>query len=167
MKGAGFSLWVVPEGDVRDRLAALIAALARRFGGPPFEPHVTLLGGLPLPAPDVLKRTRDLVRGQPRIEVRFTGPEAGESYFRCLYLRAEPGPELASLHARAREAFDRRNEPSFFPHLSLFYGTPPAPSVVEELRASMPAGFEARHVDVYSTEGEVESWHRVGRVPLA
>jgi len=166
MKGAGFSLWIVPQGEVRRRLAALIQALSRRFGGPVFEPHVTLLAGVPGPAPDVLAKARKAVRSQGPFEVRFMGPEAGDSYFRCVYLRVQPSPELLALHESAREAFGRRDEPPFFPHLSLLYAPPPAPPIVDEIRASLPAGFGARRVDIYSTEGEVASWYRLGRLRL-
>lgn len=166
MKGAGFSLWIVPEGAVRRRLAALIRALSRRFGGPVFEPHVTLLAGVSGLAPDVLAKARNAVRSQGPFEVRFMAPEAGDSYFRCLYLRVQPSPELLALHESAREAFGRRDEPPFFPHLSLLYAPPPAPPIVDEIRASLPAGFGARRVDVYSTEGEVARWHRLGRLRL-
>jgi hypothetical protein len=38
--------------------------------------------------------------------------------------------------------------------------------VIEEVRLGVPDGFEARTVDLYSTEGEVERWHRVRRFRL-
>ena len=166
MKGAGFSLWIVPEGEVHRRLAALIAELARRIGGPVFDPHVTLLAGLPGPAEGVIARAEEVMCVSKPFPVRFVGPEKGDSYFRCLYLRVAPGPELLALHAAARDAFERRDEPPFFPHLSLLYGAPPPPAVIEEVRLAVPDGFEAPTVDLYSTEGEVERWHRVRRFRL-
>jgi 2'-5' RNA ligase len=156
----------VPEGEERERLAALVRSLARRFGGPVFDPHVTLLAGLPGPAKDVIARAGDVVRSSRAPRVRFAGPEAGGSYFRRLYLRVEPSPELVALHAAAREAFGRKDEPPFVPHLSLLYATPPAPPIAGEVRDESLTGFEARKVEVYSTEGEVAAWRRVGRLPM-
>jgi 2'-5' RNA ligase len=166
MKGAGFSLWIVPEGEVRRRLAARIAELARRFAGPVFEPHVTLLAGRPGPAASVIARAGEGMRMSNTFPVRFIGPELGDSYFRSLYLRVEPSPELLVLHDAVRDAFGRTEEAPFFPHLSLRYGAPPPPAVIEEVRLGVPDGFEARTVDLYSTEGEVERWHRVRRFRL-
>ncbi len=166
MKGAGFSLWIVPEGEVRGRLAALIAEFARRFGRPVFDPHVTLLAGVPGAAEDVVVRAEAVARASKAFPLRFAGPEAGDSFFRSLYLRVEPGPELLALHRTARDAFGRDDEPPFFPHLSLMYGAPPPPAVVEEVRALAPDGFEARTLDVYATEGQVERWHRLRRLQL-
>jgi 2'-5' RNA ligase len=166
MKGVGFSLWIVPEGEVHHRLAALIASLARRFGGPVFAPHVTLLAGGPGPAEDVVARAGAVARASKAFPLRLAGPELGDSYFRCLYLRVEPSPELLALHRAARDAYGRDDEPPFFPHLSLMYGAPPPPAVVDEVRPSAPDGFEARTLEVYATEGEVERWHRLRRLHL-
>jgi 2'-5' RNA ligase len=165
MKGTGVSLWLTPQGEMRRRLCALIRALARRYGAPVFAPHVTLLAGLAGGAAEVLSRARSAVTARP-FEVRLLGPEAGDSYFRCLYLRVQPSPELLALHERLREAFGRSPEPPFFPHLSLLYAPPPAPPLAGELRGSLPAGFAARRLDVYSTDGPVEAWHGLGRLRL-
>ncbi len=161
MKGAGFSLWIVPEGEVHRRLAALIAELARGIGGPVFDPHVTLLAAVPGPAASVIARAEEVMRVSNPFLLRLVGPEVDDAYFRSLYLRVEPSPELLAFQAAARDAFGRREEPPFFPHLSLLYGAPPPPAVIEEVRLAVPDGFEARSVDLYSTEGEVASWHRV------
>jgi 2'-5' RNA ligase len=125
---------------------------------------VTLLAGLPGPAASVIARAEEVMRGAKTFPVRFVGPEVDDSYFRCLYVRVEPSSPLLALHAAARDAFGRTEEPPFFPHLSLMYGAPPPPAVIQEVRPAVPDGFEARTVDVYSTEGEVESWHRVARL---
>jgi 2'-5' RNA ligase len=164
MKGVGFSLWMVPEGDRHRRLAGLIESLARRFGRPVFEPHVTLLAGVRQAERDVVARAGALWRAPKALPLRFIGLETDDTYFRALYLRVEPSPELLALHEAARGAFGRGDDPPYVPHLSLMYGAPPPVPVVKELRPSAPAAFEARTLDVYSTEGPVESWHRVHRL---
>ena len=166
MKGVGVSLWLVPEGEVHRRLAALIESLGRRFGGPVFDPHVTLLAGAPGPAAEAVRRAEAAARASRPFPVRFAGCEAGTGYFRRLYLRVEPSAELLALHAAARDAFGRAHEPPLFPHLSLMYGAPPPAALVEEVRPQAPDGFEARALDVYATEGEVPRWHRVRRLHL-
>lgn len=166
MNGVGLSLWLVPEGAVRRRLAALIESLARRFAGPVFAPHVTLLAGITRAEADVITQAREILRGSTALSLRFTGPEAGETFFRALYLRVEPSAPLLELHQAARDAFARRDDPPYVPHLSLVYGAPPPRTVLGELRPSAPNGFEARMLDVYSTEGPVEAWHRVRRLRL-
>jgi len=166
MRGVGFSLWIVPDGEERDRLTALIASLARRFGGPVFEPHVTLLAGVTGAEGGVVARAERVLRASKALSLCFTGPEAGDTYFRALYLRVEPSPELLALHQAACDAFTRQDDPPYLPHLSLLYGVPPPPAVVDDVRLSAPAAFEARSLDVHSTEGGVERWRRVARLRL-
>ena len=166
MNGVGFSLWLVPPDEVCRPLAALIESLSRRFGGPVFEPHVTLLAGIPRAKEDVVMRVEQVLSGASALSLRFAGPETGDTYFRALCLRVEPSAPLLDLHEAAREAFDRRDDPPYLPHLSLVYGAPPPPEVAEEIRPLVPAGFEAQTLDVYSTEGPVESWRRVRRLRL-
>ncbi len=166
MNGVGFSLWLVPEGELRRRLADLIESLSRRFGGPVFEPHVTLLAGVREAKRDVVARADEMLRGASALPLRFAGLETAGTYFRALYLRVETSDALLELHQAARAAFARGDDPPYVPHLSLVYGAPPPAAVVEELRPFAPAGLEARTLDVYSTEGPVESWHRVRRLRL-
>jgi len=166
MNGVGFSLWLVPAGQVRRRLAALIESLARRFGGPVFAPHVTVLAGVRETEGDVAARAEQILGGSSPLPLRFTGLESADTYFRALHLRVETTDALLALHRAARDAFARRDDPPYVPHLSLVYGAPPPAAVVEELRPSTPDGFEARALDVYSTEGPVERWHRVRRLRL-
>jgi 2'-5' RNA ligase len=166
MNGVGFSLWLVPEGAVRRRLAALIASLARRFGGPVFEPHVTLLAGVREAERDVVARSDEMRRGSSALPLRFTGLETADTYFRALYLRVETSAPLLDLRQAARATFARGDDPPYVPHLSLAYGAPPPAAVVAGVRPRAPDGFEARALDVYSTEGPVESWHRVRRFRL-
>jgi len=166
MNGVGFSLWLVPDDERRRRLAALIESLSRRLGGPIFEPHVTLLAGIRRAEDEVLARTEQILRGSTPVPLRFTGLETGETCFRALFLRVEPTAELLALHQTARDAFARRDDPPYVPHLSLVYGAPPPAALIEELRPSMLAGFDARTLDVCSTEGPVERWHRVRRLRL-
>ena len=151
---------------MRRRLARLIAELARRFGGPVFEPHVTLLAGVAGPQRDVVAGAEKVLRAARVFPLRFLGPETGDTYFRALYLRVEPSPELLALQQAAREAFARSDDPPYVPHLSLVYGAPPPASVVEEVRPSAPGHFEARALDVYATAGPVEGWRRVRRLSL-
>ncbi|CAL9226004.1 unnamed protein product, partial [Arabidopsis halleri] len=45
-----YAVWAVPEDDVDDRLQRLMEGLRSEFGGPSFDPHLTLLGPFKLTA---------------------------------------------------------------------------------------------------------------------
>ena len=57
-----FSIWLIPasEDATYRRVAEEIALLTARYEGVPFEPHVTLLGGVQTTKEDMLQKTRDL-----------------------------------------------------------------------------------------------------------
>jgi 2'-5' RNA ligase len=164
---SGFSIWLMPPGELHERLSGLIATLGRRLGTPVFEPHVTLLGGIEQPRETVLASAASLAEGLRPFEVRLGGADHRPEYFRCVFLTAE-GDALRAAHARAKEAFGRRHE-LFEPHLSLVYGDLPAgrrEALLTEIGAGFDSTFEVRALSVYSTAGEPAAWLRVGSLSL-
>jgi hypothetical protein len=159
----------VPEGGVRERLAALIAELSRRKGTPSFEPHVTLLGGIVGAEGEVSRRGALLAASLRPLAVRLVALRRSDEYFRCLFLEAEPSPDLLAAHERASDLLGARDRAPFLPHLSLVYGRPAAASAAEEaLRAlALPLTFEARRLEVHRTEGAVPDWLRLAAHPLS
>jgi 2'-5' RNA ligase len=168
-RAVGISLWLAPESAGRERLGRLIAELAGRLGTPPFEPHVTLLGGLTLDESQVRARCRHLARRILALPLRFRGIEGTDEYFRCLYLRVSETDDLLAAHNRAREEFGLRQELPFVPHLSLLYGhVPPATreALIAELQAQVPPGFLADRLEVVRTEGPPGDWRRLDSLGL-
>ena len=55
-----YTVSIIPQGEVFDRLYGLIKELAEKYYGPVFEPHVTLLGGIPLPEAEMRAKTEKL-----------------------------------------------------------------------------------------------------------
>lgn len=158
------SLWLVPDGAARDRLAALIAGLAERLGTTPFAPHVTLLSRLHGEKADLVEATRRLAGGLPPLAVRFGPVEGREERYRCLFARAVETEALVVAHARAAAAFGLAPDPSFFPHLSLVYGTLSAEArraIGEEIAFDLGAGFEARSLALWETSGPESDWREV------
>lgn len=40
-----YSIWLIPDGEVYKTVSSIIQNIAKEYGGPLFEPHITLLGG--------------------------------------------------------------------------------------------------------------------------
>lgn len=173
MKGpiaTGVSFWLMPRGEVHARLSGLISSLSRRCGTPPFEPHVTLLGGLCGPGTAILSKAERLAGSLGPVEIRLMTAGHRDEYFRCLFVRAEPTPSLLAAHLGATELFGRRREvPPFFPHLSLVYADLAAKEkerILDEIGRDFAAAFDARELHAVRTEGEVRSWRRLASFPL-
>jgi hypothetical protein len=172
MRARGVSLWLVPADDVRVRLAERIGDFARRLGTPRFEPHVTLLGGINVPGESVIEKTQTLIPEFEPIHLRLTRPGRRDEFFRCLFLEVAPTPALTDAHRRARALFGKSDEPPFFPHLSLVYGTlaPEAKNALLlelEQDASWRAKACASELWVVLTEGTVDEWRVLAKLPMA
>jgi len=161
--------WLVPAaGPERDRLAAVIAELAARHGGPVFAPHVTMAGVVEA-EPDALAVVlARLVAGVPPFEVRLTGAGYEPVFFRSLYLRAEPSARLTALREAARRALGL--EPAPDPHLSLLYADLPQerkPAIAAGLGLALPMTVRVDAAEVWADfRAPVADWRRVARVPL-
>src|SRR5712692_2004453 len=79
----GHALWLLPEARAFTRLSALIADLAQAEGGPPFEPHVTLLSGITVEGEDLIGRVRTLARGLAPAGVVLARARVRTSSRRC------------------------------------------------------------------------------------
>src|SRR5205814_8683705 len=75
MTAIGISLWLAPGARARLRLRRLIAELAREHGSPVFEPHVTLLPGLRLPADELRAGARELAERFTALPLEVLGPD--------------------------------------------------------------------------------------------
>jgi len=163
-----YSLWLMPKGEVRRRLAEAILDLSREYSTPGFEPHVTLAGGIVGPAREVALRMKDLARRIPPFAVRLTTVDGLEDYFRCLFMRVAQAHPVMSANAAAREIFRLPNQPSFMPHLSLLYGNLPC-SVKDKIIASLTRRFElefkATALHLYLIMSANEAAREIFRLP--
>jgi hypothetical protein len=163
------SLWLMPEGEVGERLAAWIERLSDRFRTERFPAHVTLLSGLSGHEPELAERVRLAAAGLSPIAVHLDTVEGRDEHFRCLFVRAVEPEELVAAHARAAEAFGRAPDAGFLPHLSLVYGTLPEEKkrdLAHEAGSDLDTRFEARTLHLWSTAGPVASWRELAAFPL-
>jgi hypothetical protein len=168
-RARGISLWLMPEGAVGARLAALIAGTAARLGTEPFAPHLTLLPGIDGPEDEVLETTRRVASGLRPLRVSLPSVEGRDEHFRCVIALAVADAPLRAAHAAAARAFDRPADPAFLPHLSLVYGTL-APDVkkalVAELTLATAVTFEVARLHAWRTDGSVGDWRELGSFPF-
>lgn len=166
----GTSLWLVSEdSQASRRLADMINTLARSFGTPRFEPHVTLLGGLEGPEGEIVRQSTALARALPHLELRFRGIEGSEEYFRCVFATMEPTSEFLRARERALELFGGHREPHFTPHISLVYGrlAPEAKAaMIRALGEYLVGALTCRQLQVMRTQGPPERWQCLATLAL-
>ena len=165
-----FHLWLMPTGEPYDRLVDVINHLSQKHGGPLFEPHVTLLGGMEGEGEEICHNTMRLAQGLRPFEVQLRKPGYQDSYFRCLYLHVQETPSLMEAHAQARNILNQQEELQFQPHLSLLYGTYAADlkeHMIESLDSHAGVVFEATAVHVIkAAHYQPNDWEKLALFPF-
>jgi 2'-5' RNA ligase len=161
-----YSIWLMPSGEVLRRLRGLIAWLSERYSTALFEPHVTLIGGLP--GADIVSKASRLASLIRPHEVRLKGIEHRDEYYRCLYIRVEETEDVARAEEMARLVFGRRDDRPYMPHLSLMYGGFPTHVKEDIIRGigELETSFVPDSIHLFSTLGEPAEWRRIRELPL-
>lgn len=163
-KAKGYSLWLMPSGDVYNRLAKTISQLSREYSAPNFEPHVTLIGSLIGSREEILTKTAKVASLIQPYEIRLTEVSYLDEYFRSLFVKVEETRDVLNANLRAREIFKRQEDPRYMPHLSLMYGNFSRrikEGIIAEIGKECAMSFKARSIHLFSTSGEPKDWYRV------
>ncbi|SCV71500.1 BQ2448_3088 [Microbotryum intermedium] len=141
---SGIALWLSPPrtSPQHEHLQSLIKKLFSSLSTPPFDPHVTLLSGLPTSTPldliiSSLERSIDASHLK-KFRIDFTGIGTHHRYFQYLFIVVNKDNEgLLRVRTKIQEGLEkdglRRDDPQtgrevekvqdYFPHASLVYGT--------------------------------------------
>lgn len=156
-----YSLWLIPSGTEKRRLAEVIERLSRDPGGPRFDPHLTLLGGLDGEERFFARATERLAASLRPITLHLRAIEFGVAYYRSLYLRVEESDQLMAAHREALRLFGKKEDASFMPHVSLFYGTlsrDARTQIAETLDAWRAVDCRTDRLRLVATGGGLSSW---------
>ena len=165
-----YSLWLLPSGEEERRLAKAIESLSRDPGGPRFDPHLTLLGGLDGEEEAFIDAARRLAASLRPVILHLRGIEFGDEYYRCLYIRVGESEKLTAAHREALRFFGKRKAPSFMPHVSLFYGTLKEPrrrDLCSRLNRTFDLDCPADRLRLVATGGGPPSWRGVCEIRLS
>ena len=158
-----YAIWLMPTGEAYQRLSGLIGDLGTQYGGPIFEPHITLLAGLSV-APELMgEKMVQLASGFSPFSVHLTTPGYQDHYFQCFYMHVDLSSELKHLYSEAQQIFDQSESQPFMPHVSLLYGTFPSDAkrgMASGLPQDVPKTFEITAFHVLQAESEdPQSWN--------
>ncbi len=182
--GKPHALWLLPPSSVATRLRSLIDRLATELAGPPFAPHVTLLGRVDLAAEEARRRAAILASELSPLTLRATGFGLLNEYYRALFLPIATPPALWRAYRRANTLFGipEAAVAPFLPHLSLAYTDAPLPTRLAAARRLVavdpaegdPAAdqgypdvhFTVVHLALIQAVGGPGDWVEVERFPV-
>lgn len=163
----GYTLWLMPKGKIYTKFVQLIKKLGTEYGGPVFEPHVTLLGDIELTEPVMIKRTQQLAKDQKPFMVVLEKIDYEDFFFRTLIVKAKVTEPLQKLHDLAKKIFEM-DIPPFMPHMSILYGKYPVAvkeKIIAQIGREQHAQFEIKSVYLIKG-GEVKSWKIIKEFPF-
>lgn len=174
IESRGYSIWMMPSGQVYDELSGLISKLSGEHFSHKFEPHVTLLKVIEGLGEDISLKTSELAKLIKPFKIELEGLDYFEDHFRCLFIKAKETPELMNANLEARKVFSRGIDAIYAPHLSLIYG-----ELSKDMKQTMISNlkneregkefayaFDVNKLDLFSTQGEPDKWYRAGEFPL-
>ncbi|CAK7350342.1 unnamed protein product [Dovyalis caffra] len=117
-----YSVWASPPEDVAARLKKLMDGLRSEFGGPQFQPHVTVVGAISLTEQDALGKFNSACDGLQAYNATVDRVATGTFFYQCVYLLLHPTAEVVEASAHCTERFGYKNFTPYMPHVSLLYG---------------------------------------------
>eukprot|EP00262_Sarcandra_glabra_P010154 TRINITY_DN25084_c0_g1_i1.p1 TRINITY_DN25084_c0_g1~~TRINITY_DN25084_c0_g1_i1.p1 ORF type:complete len:197 (+),score=12.17 TRINITY_DN25084_c0_g1_i1:214-804(+) len=117
-----YSVWAMPAEDVKERLKKVMEKLRGEFGGPEFEPHITVVGAIRLTKKDALEKLKSACEGLKSYTAHINTVSRGDYFYQCVYLLVDPTPEVMEASAHCTSHFGYTNSSPYMPHLSLLYG---------------------------------------------
>ena len=165
-KAAGYHLFFMPSGELADNLQHIINEFSKKYQGPIFKPHITLLGGISgAYEGEVVAKTKQLAGMMKPFEIELGEVGVQDTYFRALYCKAKLSPQIEDCYRKAMEIFGVQDLNAYVPHLSLFYGNnlqSEKDQMIASLKLPPDMKFWVDRVYLYRTEGRAENWVEVG-----
>jgi 2'-5' RNA ligase len=116
-----YSIWIIPPEPIYSELKDTIDDLAKKYGGPTFEPHMTLLGDIDRILTEIESKIRKLVADLDNLKLSLGPVSFSTTYFQSVLVRVNSTAKLMQLNLDAKKLLDIDNN-VFMPHLSLLYG---------------------------------------------
>lgn len=171
-----YSVWALPPDDLSPRLRSLMAGLRSEFGGPQFEPHVTVVGAIGLTEDDAVTKFRAACDGLRAYTATVGCVATGTFFYQCVYLLLHPTAEVVETNDHCSAHLGYKRPTPYMPHLSLLYGDltdeekKKAQEKANELDGSLNGlSFLISRLALYKTGTEdktCQSWEKIAECSL-
>lgn len=116
-----YSVWLLPSSEVSLSLKKVIEDLAVQYGGPSFEPHITVASGIEGPLENVVHTVESIAEQFQPFPLKTTEVSFSTTYFQSVLMRIQSVAPLLELNVALKEKAGIPNE-LYMPHISLMYG---------------------------------------------
>ena len=158
------SIWLMPAAADAAAFERMVDDLARRFGSPLFQPHLTLVEDMERGVADLAPLVEEVTAGIGSFTAPVAAIGVSALFFRSFYARFVAEGPLLELKRRAIEKILSSDIMEFMPHISLAYGVAEtlekrgAVAEAENLLLGKPVDFDRVCVVASGKELPIERW---------
>jgi len=163
-----YSIWLMPERDIKDQLENAIHSLSTDFGGPKFKPHVTLLSSFIGNEKNLIKKTEIISNKIKPFEIIFDGIAYLDKFFCSIILKVKVSTGLRPARDIACKELNW-NDKNYMPHLSLAYGNfnkKEKEKMITTIKI-IPRGFFVDHIFLAHNDEINLKWKVIKGFPLS
>ncbi len=164
----GYSLWFLPPPHSVESYSEIIKKLATKYTAPVFQPHITLVGTIPLKKEEIIERMGHLTSRFAPFPLTMTEISYKDSYFESLYILVRPSEKLIEVNVTARTVMGMEKAP-YMPHISLLYGSYPVSikeRIIADLGREQLNHFTVDSLHLIQSSGDESTWKSIQSFPL-
>ena len=154
-----YSIWIIPPEPVFSELGTTIHSLAAEYGGPVFEPHITILGSVDGELKQINRAVDSAIQNLGRLTLALGPISFGTTYYQSVLARVESTAQLLQLNLNIKKQLGLENN-AYHPHVSLIYGDHDM-TIREEIAAKVKltnAAFIAETIAVVEDTPDPSEW---------
>nr|GEV61524.1 cyclic phosphodiesterase-like [Tanacetum cinerariifolium] len=165
-----YSVWALLPQDITERVKKAMNALRSEFGGPEFEPHVTVVGAIRLTEDDACEKLTKACDGLKAYNMTIEKlKDTGKGFL------LHKTPEVMETGAHCWSHFGYKSKKPYTPHMSILYGDltkeekKRAQEKANALESIKSLSFPITRLALYKTDPEdktLKSWEKVFEVTL-
>lgn len=163
-----YTLWIVPPPDIKDILQKIILDLSKKYGGPIFESHMTLLGDIEVSEKEILEGSKELASRTKPFMLALGEVSFSTTYFQSVLVRIKSSAKLMKANLAVKQIFNVENN-LFMPHISLMYGDHDMETrekIASEVKLPAGLSFQAEKIIIIPSSKDPKDWHHLAEFSL-
>jgi 2'-5' RNA ligase len=157
-----YSIWLLPKNDDSEQLKDIMDALANKYDGPKFSPHITAFGDIEADPKIIEKIVKQSIKDIKQFKVQKSTIEFSEYVFKAAYIDLKMNTSLQTINERLDNALSSYAHYVFKPHLSLLYRVlddSQRKNILNNMK--IKDEFMIDRISVVSIRKKVEDWKTV------
>jgi len=164
-----YSIWLMPDDKtIYRKFENIVSKLSEDFGGPIFDPHITLMADVEMDKSKFLEKVELLSKQIKPFKLETMDTSFSTTYFQSVFVFVKATADLMNARLCADEVFGRENS-MFMPHISLLYGDFDMQTREKAMKSiEMPRlSYAVDSLVVTPAAGDPKNWYHIAKYNLS